>query len=472
LAPEFDLAVIGAGASGLSLTAIAARLGVRVALIESERMGGDCLNTGCVPSKALLAAAHACRVAQEAGKYGLRLPEPVIEWRAVRTHVDGAIAAISPADSEARYRALGATVLREQARFMAPDALEVGGRRLTARRIVVAAGSRPAIPAIPGLGAVPYLTNETVFSIPEQPAHLLILGGGAIGLEMADAHAALGSRVTVIEADVIASREDPELVGGLCGIFRARGIELIEHATVAAVEAGPRLRLADGRVFSGSHLLVATGRRPDLEKLGLEAGGVRASRAGIATDRGLRSLTNRRVFAIGDIADPIGLGPRAYTHLGLYHAGIVARRVLFRLPARLDYSALPRVIYTDPELAQVGLTEAEARGVGRKALVIRWPLADNDRGQVERQTQGLVKLVVAPSGLVLGAGILGPHAGEMITPWTLAISRRIPLSAIATMIMPYPTRSEAGKRAAGEFYAPRLFAQRTRGLVRLLARLP
>jgi pyruvate/2-oxoglutarate dehydrogenase complex dihydrolipoamide dehydrogenase (E3) component len=394
-----------------------------------------------------------------------------VDWDAVRAHVDGVIAAIAPNDSEARFRSLGATVLRAEARFVAPDALMVDGRRITARRIVIAAGSTAAVPPIPGLDRVPHLTNATMFDLGERPDHLLILGGGPIGLEMADAFAGLGSRVTVVEAAAIAGKEDPELVAGLREALSACGVTLLEGAKVASVEPGPTLVLADGRRIAGSHLLVAVGRRPNLDALDLAAGGVRASHAGIATDRGLRSLTNRRVYAVGDIADPDGIGPRAFTHVGSYHAGIVIRRALFRLPARIDYAALPRVTYTSPELAQVGMTEAEARAAGYRVAVLRWPLAENDRAIAGRDTAGLVKLVVAGSR-VLGAGILAPNAGEMIGLWALAIARRIRLSAVASLIIPYPTRSEAGKRAITAFYAPRLFAPRTKLLVRLLARLP
>jgi pyruvate/2-oxoglutarate dehydrogenase complex dihydrolipoamide dehydrogenase (E3) component len=473
--PEFDLAVIGAGAAGLSLTAVAAQLGLKVALIERDRMGGDCLNTGCVPSKALLAAAHAAQSARTAGRFGIRLPEPAVDWDAVRAHVTGTIAAIAPMDSEARFRALGADVLRGEARFLDPDTLGIDGRRLTARRIVIAAGSRAAVPPIPGLDAIPFLTNETVFSLPHPPEHLLVLGGGPLGLEMATAHAGLGCRVTLIEADRIAPREDPELADGLRRAITdpatACAPTLIEGAKVAAIEPGPTLVLADGRRIAGSHLLVATGRRPNLERLALDAGNVRASPAGIATDRGLRSPTNRRVFAIGDIADPIGIGPRAFTHVGSYHASIIIRRALFRLPAKLDYAALPRVIYTTPELAQVGLTEAEARAAGHRITLLRAPLAENDRAVAESDPTGLVKLVLSGKH-VLGAGILAPHAGEMIGQWTLAIARRIPAVVLVGLITPYPTRAEAGKRALASLFATRLFAARTKLLVRLLNRLP
>jgi pyruvate/2-oxoglutarate dehydrogenase complex dihydrolipoamide dehydrogenase (E3) component len=469
--PDCDLAVIGGGAAGLSVTAAAAQLGLRVVLIERDRMGGDCLNFGCVPSKALLAAAHAAQAARAAGRLGVCLPEPAIDWAAVQAHVQGAIAAIAPTDSEARFRALGADVLRGEARFVSPDALLVDRRRISARRIVVAAGSSPAVPAIPGLERQPYLTNTSIFDLTERPDHLLILGGGPIGLEMADAFAGLGSRVTLVEAATVAGKEDPELVAGLRSCLAGRGITLLEQAEVTAVEPGPTLVLDEGRRVAGSHLLVAVGRRPNLAELDLAAGQVRASQAGIVTDRGLRSLTNRRVYAVGDIADPQGIGPRAFTHVGSYHAAIVIRRALFRLPARIDYAALPRVTYTRPELAQVGMTEAEARAAGHRIEILRWPLSDNDRAVADADRAGLVKLI-ASGGRVRGAGILAPNAGEMIGLWGLAIAQRVRLAALASQIVPYPTRAEAGKRAAGSRFVPRLFAPRTRRLVRLLSRLP
>jgi pyruvate/2-oxoglutarate dehydrogenase complex dihydrolipoamide dehydrogenase (E3) component len=469
--PDFDLAIIGAGAAGLSVAAGAAQLGLSVALIERDRMGGDCLNTGCVPSKALLAASHALRGIRRAARFGIVAPDPSADWNRVRAHVHGVIAAIAPMDSEPRFRALGATVLRGEARFIDPGTIAIDGQRLTARRFVIAAGSRAALPAIDGLEAQPHWTNESLFDLTERPGHLLILGGGPIGLEMADAFAGLGCQVTIVEAGRIAAKEDPELAAGLRNALTADGVTIRENTSVTAVQPGPTLILRDGTRLAGSHLLVAAGRTPNLAALNLPAGNIQASPAGIATDRGLRSLTNKRVFAIGDIADPTGIGPRAFTHVGSYHAGIVIRRILFRLPVRIDYASLPRVTYTNPELAQTGLTEAEAAAAGLKIRILRWPLADNDRAIAERETAGLVKLIVT-GNRVAGAGILAPHAGEMISQWTLAIAQRTKISTLAGLIVPYPTRAEAAKRAAGSAFTAALFSARTRRLVQLLSRLP
>ncbi|MBD0271774.1 MAG: FAD-dependent oxidoreductase [Acetobacteraceae bacterium] len=478
--PDFDVVLIGAGAAGLSMASISAGLGLKVALVERHRMGGDCLNYGCVPSKALLAAAHAAAEARAAGRFGIRLPPPEVDWQGVRAHVLGAIARIAPNDSAARFRGMGVEVIEASAHFLSPDAIEAGGRRLGFRRCVVAAGSAAVVPELPGLEGVPWLTNETIFNLEEPPAHLLILGGGPIGLEMAQAHARLGCAVTVLEgADRIAGREDAELVEGLRPFLRADGVTIREGARVARVEPpengapGVVAVLADGARVEGSHLLLAVGRAPRLSGLDLPAGNVAAGPGGIATRRDLRSTSNRRVWAVGDIADPEGLGPRAFTHVASQHAGIAVRSMLFRLPVRLDYAALPRVTYTDPELAQVGLTEAEARGAGHgDVTVLRWPLSENDRAIAEARPDGLAKLVVGKRGRLLGAGILAPRAGEMAGLYGLMIGRKLPLSALAGMVLPYPTLSEAGKRAAGEYYAPKLLSPATKRLIGWLKRLP
>ncbi len=485
--PDFDVAVIGAGAAGLSVAAISAGLGLRTALIERGRMGGDCLNYGCVPSKALLAAAHAAAAAREAGRFGIRLPPPEIDWAGVRAHVRGAIARIAPNDSVARFRGMGVEVIEASACFTAPDRIEAGGRSLSFRRAVIAAGSAAIVPRLPGLGDIPHLTNETLFDLEEPPGHLLILGGGPIGLEMAQAHARLGCLVTVLEAAPrIAAREDEELVDGVREALRRDGVTFHEGAAVERVEPldrdapeGSAARgvvavLADGKRVAGTHLLLAVGRAPRLAGLDLKAGGIEATPRGIAVRADLRSVSNRRVWAVGDIADPAGIGPRAFTHVASQHAGILARAMIFRVPfTKLDYAALPRVTYTDPELAQVGLTEEEARAAGHAGLrVQRWPLSENDRAVAEGQAEGLVKLVVSEKGRLLGAGVLAPHSGEMAGMFGLLIGRKLPLSALAGLVLPYPTLAEGAKRAAGDYYIARVLSPLSKRVVGMLKHLP
>jgi pyruvate/2-oxoglutarate dehydrogenase complex dihydrolipoamide dehydrogenase (E3) component len=470
-----DIAVIGAGSAGLSVAAGAAQLGAPTVLIEHDRMGGDCLNTGCVPSKALLAAAHAAHAVRTAHRYGIRAPAPEIDFAAVRAHIRHAIAEIAPNDSEERFTGLGARVLRTTARFTDAAALETeAGERITARRIVVAAGARPALPPIPGLAETPHLTSHTLWSNEILPDHLIVLGGGAIGVEMAFAHARLGSQVTLVEALSLLPRDDPELVDGLRPVLAEAGVAVLDHTRALRVEPGPVLVVAgaDGaeQRITGSHLLVATGRTPNTEALALDKAGVAFGKTGVAVDAGLLSVSNRKVFAAGDIADVAGLGPRQFTHVAGYHAGIIIRRALFRLPAKVDYAALPRVTYTDPELAQVGMTELEARQAGHTPSIARWPLAENDRAIAEGETRGLVKLVADRRGRLLGAGILAPHAGEMISQFGTAIRARATLSSLAQQIIAYPTRAEAAKRAAGSLLATKLFAPRTRRLVSFLRR--
>jgi pyruvate/2-oxoglutarate dehydrogenase complex dihydrolipoamide dehydrogenase (E3) component len=468
---ETDICVIGAGSGGLSVAAGAAQLGVPTVLIEKGVMGGDCLNYGCVPSKALLAAAHAAHAVRDAARFGVRVGAPEIDFAAVRAHVHRAIAAIEPNDSEARFTSLGVRVFRQHARFTGPDTVTLAdGTAIRARRIVVAAGARAAVPPIPGLDQVPYLTNETLWENATLPAHLLVLGGGAIGVEMAFAHRRLGSAVTLVEGAAILGREDTELAEGLKRVLRDEGIALIENAKVLRAEPGPTLVLESKQRITGSHLLVATGRAPNLSGLGLEAANIASTKAGITVTTGLVSTTNPKVFAVGDIADVENIGPRQFTHVAGHHAGIVIRRALFRLPAKVDYRALPRAIYTDPELAQVGLTEAEARAGGVKASSLHWKMDENDRAIAEGATVGLAKITLDGRGKIIGAGILAPHAGELIAQWGTAIAERAKLSAMAGQIIAYPTRAEAGKRAAGSYFTAKLFAPRTRWLVRQLRR--
>jgi pyruvate/2-oxoglutarate dehydrogenase complex dihydrolipoamide dehydrogenase (E3) component len=462
-----DLCVIGGGAGGLAVAAGAVQMGASVVLVERGRMGGDCLNYGCVPSKSLLATAKLATAWRRGAALGVLCQSPRIDFAAVADSLAQVIAVIAPNDSVERFERLGVRVIAAEARFLDPHTVRAGDYEIRPRRFVIATGSSPVVPPIAGLDGVPFFTNETVFANRTRPEHLIVIGGGPIGIELAQAYRSLGAAVSVIDAGPILPRDDPELVALLAARLAEDGIVLRPSAAVAGVEPasnGIAVVLAGGERITGSHLLVAAGRQPELAALDLAAAGIEATAAGIVVDRRLRT-TNRRAYAIGDAAG----GPQ-FTHVALYHAGIVIRNALFRLPARVDYRALPWVTFTDPELAQVGLTEAAARAQGQDLRVLRWPLADNDRAQTERDTAGEVKITTRRNGRILGATILGPGAGDLILPWALAISQRLKIGAMANLIVPYPTRGEAGKRAAGSFYTPTLFAPRTRRLVRLLAR--
>ena len=450
---QVDLCVIGAGSGGLSVAAGAVQMGARVALIEAHLMGGDCLNFGCVPSKALLAASREA---------------PALGYAEAKDRVAAVVAQIAPVDSQERFEGLGVTVIRETARFVAADTVEAGDWRISARRFVVATGSRPTVPPIPGLDLVPYLTNETLFALRERPGHLLILGGGPIGMEMAQAHRRFGCAVTVIEAARALGRDDPDLAGVVLARLRADGVVIREGVGVTAVagqDGGIALTLADGSTVHGSHLLVAAGRKANID-LGLDKAGVAVERGAIRTDDRLRT-TNRRVYAVGDVA-----GRQQFTHVAGYHAGVVVRQVLFGLPAKVSTKAIPSVTYTDPELAQVGLTEAEARARhGTRLTVIRLPYHDNDRAVATGQTEGEIKLMVV-RGKPVGVGIVGAQAGELIALWSLAIANNLPLSAIAGTVFPYPTLNELSKRAAGAYFSPKLFdSPMVKRVVRAVQRL-
>jgi pyruvate/2-oxoglutarate dehydrogenase complex dihydrolipoamide dehydrogenase (E3) component len=461
-----DLCVIGAGSGGLAVAAGAVQMGASVVLIERGEMGGDCLNYGCVPSKSLLASAKLADIWRHSGNLGVFYEPPRIDYAAVSDSVERVIAAIAPNDSQERFERLGVTVIRAEARFVDPRTVQAEQTLIRPRRFVIAAGSQPVVPSIPGLDTVPYFTNETVFANRQRPDCLIVIGGGPVGIEMAQAYRRFGSAVTVIDAGPLLPREDVELASRLIALLAEEGIAFRPSVGIEHVEKNGAMltvMLNNGERVTGSHLLLATGRRADTSALNLAAAGIDATSHGITVDARLRT-TNRRAFAIGDAAG----GPQ-FTHVALYHAGIVIRNALFRLPAKVDYRALPWVTYTDPELAQAGLTEAAARAKG-SIQVLRWPFADNDRAQTERDTRGEIKIITHRNGRIIGATILGAGAGDLILPWGLAISRKLKIGAMANLIVPYPTRGEAGKRAAGAYYTPTLFAPRTRRLVRFLAR--
>ena len=468
---KVDLCVIGAGSGGLSVAAAAAQLGVAVVLVEKHRMGGDCLNYGCVPSKALIAAAKRAQLMRSAAPFGIAPVSPKVDPAAVHDHIHGVIAAIAPNDSVERFTGLGVKVIQAAGHFITRDTLLAGDQRIKARRFVIATGSSPAIPPIPGLDRVPYFTNETIFDNREKLDHLIVIGGGPIGLELAQAFLRLGSRVTVIEAAKALGKDDPEMSEVVLKQIRAEGLEIREHATVERISGGTRLIdvqfVEDGHksVIQGTHLLVAAGRKPNVSGLNLEAAAIEYDERGIKVNKGLKT-SNRRVFAIGDVTG----GPQ-FTHVANYHAGIVIRRALFRIPATVDDSLIPWVTFTDPQIAHVGLVEDTTRQQYGRVRVYRWPYRENDRAQAERTTAGLIKVVTDGRGKIKGASIVGEQAGELIQMWSLAISQGLDIKAMTQWISPYPTLSEVNKRAAFGYYAAAAASPLVRKTVSWLARL-
>jgi pyruvate/2-oxoglutarate dehydrogenase complex dihydrolipoamide dehydrogenase (E3) component len=452
-----DICVIGAGPGGLSVAAAAAAFGVPTVLIERDKMGGDCLNTGCVPSKALLAVAKRAETIRNAGTFGLDVQSIGVNFRDVYARVQSVVAAVAPTDSAERFVGLGVRVVHGDATFKDRSTVTAGDTEIRARRFVIATGSRPEVPPIPGLDSGQYFTNENIFDLKERPEHLIIIGGGSVGLEMAQAFRRLGSSVTVLEAARPLAKDDPECVAVLLarleceGVIVRGGVNVVGIAyTGGTVTATIEVSGAE-QTITGSHLLVAAGRRPEINGLGLDAAGVRYDQSGIVVNRGLKT-TNRRIYAIGDCVS----GHAPLTHAANYHASLVIRNALFRLPVRADKSAIPRVTYTEPELAQAGLTEVEARARRLSIRVTRWPYNDNDRAQAESETRGHIKVVTKRNGKIVGTTIVGAQAGELIAAWALAISQGLNVYAFTSVVLPYPTLSELGKRAAMDFFAPRL----------------
>jgi len=433
-----DVCVIGAGSGGLSVASGAVQMGASVVLLEGHKMGGDCLNYGCVPSKALL----------HAGKTGMT-------WDAAHDHVRQTIAAIEPHDSVERFEGLGVRVIQEYGHFISPKEVQAGDHVIQARRFVISTGSSPFVPPIPGLDKVPYETNETIFEMSEKPGHLLVIGGGPIGMEMAQAHRRLGCEVTVIEGMRALGRDDPEMAAQVLDALRGEDIAIEEDAPATEIRGKPgaiEVEVKDGRVFKGTHLLMAVGRKANIDKLNLAVAGVEATRRGVAVNAGLRS-TNRRVYAIGDVA-----GGLQFTHVAGYHAGVIIRSMLFGLPSKQRTDHIPWATYTSPEMAQIGLTEAEAReAYGDKMEVARFDFAENDRAIATQQTKGLIKVMVT-KGRPVGVSIVGPGAGEMINFWALVFSNRLKMTQIAPIVSPYPTMGEISKRAVGAYFSPRLFS--------------
>ncbi|KZK93893.1 Mercuric reductase [Pseudovibrio sp. Ad46] len=450
-----DICVIGAGSGGLSVAAAAAAFGVDVVLIEKGKMGGDCLNYGCVPSKAIIAAGKAAATFRSSEKFGVGAQEPEIDFSKVNDHVHDVIATIAPHDSVERFEGLGVHVIQGAGEFTSADTVKVGEQAIKARRFVIATGSSAAVPPIPGIENIPYLTNENLFELKERPEHLIIIGAGPIGMEMAQAHRRLGSRVTVIEALRPLAVTDPAHAAQVIQKMESEGVEILANTKVNSVErtdTGVKVAIkvddeAEGTI-EGTHLLIAAGRSPNVSSLGLEAAGIEYSRKGIKADDGLRT-TNRKVYAIGDVAG----GPQ-FTHAAGAHASLVIRSILFRMPVNHNNITMPAVTYTEPEIGQVGLSEQQAREqLGDKLKILTAEFSGNDRALAEGKGKGQVKLLTNGKGQLVGASIVGPGAGEQIGLLALMISQKLKVGALLGVVLPYPTLNEAIRRAALTYYA-------------------
>ncbi|MGJ8622752.1 MAG: dihydrolipoyl dehydrogenase family protein [Yoonia sp.] len=453
-----DICIIGGGSGGLSIAAGAVQMGAKVVLIEGHKMGGDCLNYGCVPSKALIASAKQAYAMSHGAKYGVGEVDPSVDYAAAKDHVQDVIAQIAPVDSVERFEGLGVHVIQEFGKFISKTEVQAGDTIIAARRFVVATGSGPFVPPIDGIEDVTYYTNENIFDLREKPAHLIIIGGGPIGMEMAQAHRRLGCEVTVIEGAKAFGKDDPETAAIVLENLRAEGINIVEEAQAEKISGhGGAITVHTPKGdFTGSHLLMAVGRKVNTDRLDLDTGGIAYDRAGLKVGDDLRSTTNKKVYAAGDVA-----GGLQFTHVAGYHAGVLIRSMLFGLPSKQKTSHIPWATYTDPELAQVGLTEAQAKKkYGPRLEVVRFEFHHNDRLIAERKTKGLIKVMVV-KGRPVGASIAGHMAGELIGMWAMAIANNLKMSAIANTVLPYPTVSEVNKRAAGAYFSPRLFENPT-----------
>lgn len=458
---DYDIAIIGGGAGGLSVAAGTAQLGARTLLVEREpHLGGDCLFYGCVPSKTLIATARARHVMASAKRYGLpAVALPPVDFTQVRARIQAVITDIRGHDSIERFCGLGAEVRFGAARFVDEHTAEVDGRRVSAAKWVVATGARAQLPPIPGLAETPHLTNREIFSLERLPERLIILGGGPIAVELAQAFRRLGSQVDVIQrSERILSRDDADMAALVQQALEAEGVRfhLGVRFTGVARENGATVVRFDqagaARDLIGDALLVALGRTPNVEGLGLEQAGVDFSPKGIAVDARLRT-SQKHIFACGDVT-----GQYQFTHAAGYEAGVVVANAIFRLPRKADYTWLPWCTYTEPGLGHIGMNEAMAKKAGREYRVVTERFADNDKARAEGETEGLLKLLLGTDGKPLGVQIVGHGAGELLGEWGVVLSGKVPLTTLAGIVHPYPSRAESAKAVAGRIIGEKLFS--------------
>jgi pyruvate/2-oxoglutarate dehydrogenase complex dihydrolipoamide dehydrogenase (E3) component len=477
-----NLCVVGAGAAGLNLAAAAAMLGARVVLVDQPHAGERLGRDRSINLAALTAAAKAAARAKQAESFGIRVGSVEIDPEGVHRHIEDVRARLTPNLTESRFSGFGVRVIRGTAQFVDPSTIMVEGQRIRARRFVIATGSAPILPTLTGMAGLPVLTEDRPFDGATLPRHLLILGAGPSAAALAQAHARLGCRVTLIAQDRFLPGADVDLAALLAGCLARDGVDLVTGrvVTVAKTPQGGwsamqgvwvTLEAGAGQItLEGSHLLVAGDRAPATAGLNLEAAGVATQDGAILVDRRLRSVSNPKIFAAGAVASVGGEPISSLPQISGVHAGILVRNLLFRMPSRLDAPLIAQCAPCDPELAWVGLGENEARERDPSATVLRWPLYDNERAAADRTPDGAMKLVVDKRGKLLGAHILAPNASDLIQPWILAVGRRIPISKMAAVAIPTPSLSELGKRAAASFLTPRLFTPGKRRIVKFLAR--
>ena len=465
-----DICIIGGGAAGLSMAAGAAQMGANTVLFESGKMGGDCLNYGCIPSKTLIANAKTAFQASNGRKKGiLTSTRPDINFDEIKQDILNVIAKIAPHDSKERFEELGVRVFQESARFTGRRHISSDNVTVNFRYAVIATGTRPFIPSIQGISDIPYLTNETIFSLTELPEHLIILGGGAIGVELAQAFTRLGSKVSIIEANSILHNQDEAFKASICQLLKMEGVALYEQNVPDKLTAkGDRITVhTNQHVINGTHLLIATGRMLTTPNLEFEKAGVTTQNGLIKTNQHLRT-DNKRIYAIGDVATK-----NRHTNMASAHASIAIQNILLKVPARINPNNIPYTIYVEPELSHVGYSKyaAEQKFGKHNIICLNQNFETNDRSATDGNVVGLVHLIAKKNGRLIGATIFAPHAGELIQTCTFAITQKLKLSALARLNFPYPSYGEAIKYAAGSFYSKKLFGSKMRWLVKLRFKL-
>lgn len=468
-----DLVVIGGGAGGLVVASVAVQLGLDVVLINKEEaMGGDCLHFGCVPSKALLKSASVAHVIREAKRWGIHSEKPGVDMQTVNTVIKNVVDSIQVHDSRERFEALGCEVITGEARFTGPSQIEVDTKIINAKHIVVATGSGAWIPPIKGLQEVGFFTNEDMFNLPALPESMVVLGGGPVGVEMAQAYSRLGTSVTIVElASRLLPRMDEDSSAVLADVLASEGISIVLSNEVVEVakdddsEPGSikKITLKDGSTLKTDALLVAIGRRPVVDTLGLDNAGIDFDARGIRVNQKMQT-SNKKIYACGDVT-----GEMPLTHVAELQAGIVIANIIFKLPKKINYEVIPAVVYTEPEVAQVGISVEQCNDLA-KGEVYKFEVEQLDRAVTDNNKAGHAK-ILTDNGRIVGAHIVAPHAGELIHELALAIQEKMKVSKLTSLVHAYPSYSQLNKRLAGQYYKDRLFSPFTKKMVSIINRL-